>query len=117
MLLIVGVATSCVSRAPKPPVVEFYLNDVPAGVAYCSSSNGVMCAPVRLSDTDGWYSLKPEGVQAIQDYVDTLVCIIDGGCQSQQEYGIESASKKDLRAYAERFKDLRDNLEWQKSQQ
>lgn len=106
-MLLTSLVISCVSKAPKPPAVEFYLHDLPRGVALCSPSDGGICPAVPMSVTDGWYMLKPRGVQAIQDYIDELVCIIDGGCQGA---GIES-NKKSLKEYAEDFRYIQIDLE------
>ena len=96
MWLLVGVSTSsCVSHPPAPPVVTFYIHDLENHKALCASSDGKECPAVDISNTANWWLLPPNEMQKIQDYVDLLYCIAEGGCQSEaQVMGISRQDAK-----------------------
>lgn len=117
MVLLLVSVTSC-AQAPKPPVVDFYLHDAPQSVAYCSRSNHEKCDSVKIEDTDNWFLFPPEQLEKIQNYIDLLVCIIEGGCKDAQSGVLStsvSLSPEDLRKISKLMRDLRTNLERQRN--
>lgn len=97
------VLASCSTSAPKPPEIELYLHNGPRGVAICSNSNTGKCPAVSIDQTDRWFMLKPQDFKEIQDYIDLLVCKLNGACQDKDRFfltqeqmisGIEHGQRK-----------------------
>lgn len=89
-LLVALVVSSCVSKAPKPPTIDIYIHDQVNAVAYGANSDGEVLRPVAMAQTDNWFMFSPQSWESVQNYVDLLICIIDGGCKAQsQEHSID----------------------------
>lgn len=69
--------------APKPPNINFYLHDFPRAQALCATSEGKQCPKKLLAETDKYIMLEPRHWTAIQNYIDLLVCVAEGGCRGQ----------------------------------
>lgn len=41
-----------------------------------------------MSQTDRWYLLKPQDFKEIQDYIDLLVCKLNGACQNKANFNV-----------------------------
>lgn len=116
MLLLAGAVTSCAHKAPKPPVIRLYLNDAESGLAYCSRSDGHRCPSVNIGNTDKWYLLQPDDWQSVQDYVDLLVCIVDGSCKGQMSPNSVSVRAEDLKTFSHELKKIKQSLEIQRNE-
>lgn len=84
--------TSCAGKAPKPPYIQLHMHDISKEIALCTDSNGDECPPTDMSKTDKWFMLHPKYFQAIQDYIDLLVCKLNGGCASVLAQDFETMS-------------------------
>lgn len=75
--------TSCTSRAPKPPEIELGMIDIRTpfenSVVLCSKA-GSSCPSVPLKMADSYITVSPAMWEKQQNYIDLLVCVIDGGC-------------------------------------
>jgi hypothetical protein len=81
-----GAASSgCVSKAPRPPALDIYIHDSANSVAYGKNSEGAVLEPISIKETDNWFMFSPRSWESVQNYVDLLVCIIDGGCKSESK--------------------------------
>lgn len=114
-LLLAGASLSgCASSAPKPPALNLYIHDASHGVAYGSSSDGQALKPVSMKDTDNWYLLPPQEWQKVQDYVDLLTCVLDGGCKGGPPTSMVSITAQDLKQVSKKLKQFRHRIEFQR---
>lgn len=81
VLLTSLVLASC-ANVPPAPNINLYMNDLPRAQALCSNSKGDKCNKVLLSETDKFIMLRPKDWQALENYIDLLICRLRGGCQS-----------------------------------
>lgn len=116
VLLLAGVISSC-QHAPKAPVIRLYIHDQQAGVAKCSRSDRKACDPVLIELTANWFMLPPSEWEKVQNYVDLLVCKIEGGCKDATGVNLASVSitPEDLKQFSKLLRDLRKNLESQRT--
>lgn len=81
-LLAVSAISSCSSKAPKPPVIEFGIHDLPKSQMLCARTNQTKCDPIPMAKTDNYIMLHPAYWEMTQNYIDNLICVIDGGCSA-----------------------------------
>jgi hypothetical protein len=113
VVLVVG----CSSKAPKPPVVDFGMHDVSTGIMLCARSNGAGCPSKPMSQTDGYIMFSPQDYQKVQNYIDTLICQVDGGCGGTMQ--IQSSDLdpvEEARLFSQRMKKVYGTLRWKKKE-
>lgn len=79
-LSLISAGIGCKSKAPRSPEIPMYLHDREGDQALCSFG-GTPCPAVPMSGTRNWIMFKPEGWEAWQNYIDLLVCRLNGGCE------------------------------------
>lgn len=113
-LLIAGAVGSsgCGTKAPKPPPIDLYIHDVNADLARGATSAGVRLEPVAMALTGGWFMLPPEEFEKVMNYLDLLVCKLDGGCKSADSAELQSVSVRaeDLREFKRKVLSIRKML-------
>ena len=71
--------------APRPPVIEFHVINTKIQGTKCSRSDLTSCPGSGFSQMNGWFAFSPGNYQEIQNYIDRLICIAEGGCVSAAE--------------------------------
>lgn len=121
-LLALGITSGCTS-VPKMDPVDVYLLDIPARVAPCSNTETGKCPAVALSEMDHAIAFKPSGWQKVQNYIDLLICRLEGGCKIMvaAKDGSRSTSEgleiraEDLSVLRKRLMGLKSSLDRQHS--
>lgn len=81
MLLVGTASVSCstIPNAPAPPTIELYMHDRSAGLARCAKSDGGKCPAKPMAETHKYFMLSPADWKKNQNYIDTLICLVEGG--------------------------------------
>lgn len=84
--LAVLAVSACQSKAPKMDPVDVYVHEVSTKTAYCSNSQTGKCPALPIEKTNGFTMFSPKGTETILNYIDTLKCMLDGGCGAETKY-------------------------------
>lgn len=106
-MLLIMLVVGCANK-PAPPEINLYLHDQPRATALCTHM-GTACPAVPMEKTDNWFMLRPEDWQKEMDYIDLLICKLNGGCGNSTPTSAP-VSGKDLEAFRLRMKSMDKSL-------
>lgn len=105
--------TSSCASVPKPPDFYLYMHDQPRAQALCSDSDAKPCPAVPMEQTDKWLMLTPEAWQALNNYLDLLVCKLKGGTCTK---GPNDSTSSEVKINADDVLKIQRQLQWMEYQ-
>lgn len=99
--------------AKPPPVIKIYSHYLAEDVALCSRTDGASCPALPMEKTDKFYMISETDWRRQEDYIDDLICILNGGCGSSiQPAAVRSSSPllKDLQNLRSRMQKIKQTL-------
>lgn len=107
--------SGCASKLPTPPDIELYNHRAEFQRALCTNvKTGKPCPSVPMEETHKWYMLKPTHMEALQNYIDTLIRELErkmiGYADSMDGRSKLVIGPEDLRLMAKRLREVRRKL-------